>query len=80
MSVYYKYTPDDSKLVVLIYVDNCVYWYASEELVKWFVDTIGKRFHVDLLRYGHGLIYIRVSQPKDHSISAYQYRYDTSVI
>ena len=35
MSVYYKYAPDGSKLVVLSYVDNCVYWYTSEYLEKW---------------------------------------------
>ena len=33
MYVYYKYAPDGSKLVVLSYVDECVYWYTSEELV-----------------------------------------------
>ena len=30
MSIYYKYEPDVSKLVVLYYVDACVYWYISE--------------------------------------------------
>ena len=28
--IYYKYAPDGSKLVVLSYVDGCVYWYTSE--------------------------------------------------
>ena len=32
MSIYYTYAPDESKLVVLSYVDDCVYWYTSEEL------------------------------------------------
>ena len=32
MSIYYKYAPDGSMLVVLYYVDDCVYWYTSEEL------------------------------------------------
>ena len=32
MSVNYKYAPDGSKLVVLSYVDECVYWYTYEEL------------------------------------------------
>ena len=26
MSVYYKYAPHGSKLVVLSYIDECVYW------------------------------------------------------
>ena len=32
MSVYYKYEPDGSMLVVLSYVNNCVYLYTSEEI------------------------------------------------
>ena len=36
MSVYYKYALDGSKLVVLSYVDDIVYWYTSEELVNFF--------------------------------------------
>ena len=27
MSIYDKYEPDESKIVVLFYVDDCVYWY-----------------------------------------------------
>ena len=30
MSIYYKYEPDGSKLVVLYYVDGCVYCYTPE--------------------------------------------------
>ena len=33
--VYYKFAPDGSKLVVLSYVDDCVYWYISEELGEY---------------------------------------------
>ena len=51
MSVYYKYAPYGSKLVVLTYVDDHVYWYTSDELVKWFVYTLGKIFHVNFLIY-----------------------------
>ena len=49
ISIYYKYVPDGSKIVVLSYVDDCVYWYTNEDLGKWFVDTLGKRFHVNFL-------------------------------
>ena len=28
MSIYYKYAPDGSKIVVLYYVGDCVYWYT----------------------------------------------------
>ena len=53
MYLYYKYAPDGSMLVVLAYVDDCVFWYTYEELVNWFVDTLGKRFHVNFLGYAH---------------------------
>ena len=49
MSIYYKYAPDGSKMVVLSYVDYCVYWYTNEYIGKWFVETLGKRFHVNFL-------------------------------
>ena len=49
MSIYYKYAPDGTKIVVLSYVDDCVYWYTNENLVKLFVDTLGKIFHVKFL-------------------------------
>ena len=42
LSIYYKYAPDGSKLFVLSYVDDCVYWYTNEDIGKWFVDTLGK--------------------------------------
>ena len=67
-SVYYKYAPDGSKLVVLSYVNDCVYWYTSEELRKWFVDTLEKIFHVNFLGYTHYFTSVSISQLKDHSI------------
>ena len=80
MSIYYKYAPDGSKIVVLSYVDDCVYWYTNEDLGKWFVDTLGKRFHMNFLGYAHWFMSIRISQLKDHSISVYQDRYATSIV
>ena len=74
MYVYYKYTPDGSKLVLLSYVDDCVYWYTSEELGKWFVDKLGKIFHVNFLGYTHWFMSIKISQLKDNYISVDQDR------
>ena len=68
MSIYYKYATDWGKFV-LSYVDYCVYWYTYEAFRKWFVDTLGKRFHVKFLVYAHWIMSIRISQMKDHSIS-----------
>ena len=80
MYIYYKYAPDGSKIVVLSYVDDCVYWYTNEDIGKRFVDTLGKRFHVNFLGFAHWFISIRISQLKDHSISVEQARYATSIV
>ena len=80
MSIYYKSATDESKLFVLSYVDDCVYWYTNEYLGKWFVDTLGKIFHVNFLVYAHWFMSIRISQLKDHSISMDQARYATSIV
>ena len=47
MYIYYKYAPDGSKIVVLSYVYDCVYWYTNEAFGKRSLDTLGKIFHVD---------------------------------
>ena len=80
MSIYYKYAPYGSKFVVLSYVCECVYWYTSEELVNLFMDTLGKRFHVNFLGYTHLFISISISHIKDHYISVDQARYGTSAV
>ena len=68
MSIYYNYAPYGSKLVVLSYVYEFVYWYTFEELVKWFVDTLGKIFRVNFLGYAHWFMSISISQLKEYSI------------
>ena len=80
MYIYFKYAPDGSKIVVLSYVDDCVYWYTNEDLGKWFVDTLGKIFHVNFLGYAHWCMSIIIYQLKDHSISVDQDRYATSIV
>ena len=34
MSIYYNYAPDGTKIVVLYYFDDCVYWYTYEDIGK----------------------------------------------
>ena len=80
MSIYYKYAPDGTKIVVLSYVDDNVYWYTSEALGKLFVYTLGKRFHVDFLGYENWFNSIRISQMKDHYISVHQAIHDTYIL
>ena len=53
ISVYYKYVPDGIKIVALFYVDDCIYLYTNEALVKWFVDNLGKRFNMKFLEISH---------------------------
>ena len=80
MFIYYKYETYGTKIVVLYYVDDCVYWYTYEALGKWFLDTLEKRFHVNFLVYAHWLMSIRISQMKDNSISVDQAIYATSIV
>ena len=53
MYIYHKYAPVRSKLFVLSFVYDCVYWYTYEELEKWFVNSLVKRFHINFLGYSH---------------------------
>ena len=81
MSIYYEYAPYGTKTFVLYYVDyDCVYWYTSEALGKWFVDYLGKIFNVNFLGYENWFMSIRISHMKDHSISVDQARYTTSIV
>ena len=80
MSIYYKYAPDGSKIIFKSYVDDFVYWDTNEDIGKWFVDTLGKRFYVIFLGFAHWFMSIIISQLKYHSISVDQARYATSII
>ena len=80
ISVYYKYAPYGLKLVVLCFIDDCVYCYTYEELVNFFVDTIEKVLHLRFLGYAHWFLTIRISQDKDYFILVDQGRYATSVV
>ena len=80
MSIYCNYELDVYKLGVVSYVDDCVYWYTSEDLGKYVVDTLGKIFHVRFLVYSHLFISIGISQLKDHYISVDQTRYDACFV
>ena len=80
MSIHYKCAPDGSEIVFLPYFDDCVYWYTNESHGKWFMDTSGKRFHVNFLVYAHWFMSIIISQMKDHAISVDQAIYATSIV
>ena len=61
-------------------VDDCIYWYTNEYPGKWFVDTLGKRFHVKFLGYAHWFMSTIISQLKDRSISVDQARCATYIV
>ena len=44
------------------------------------MDTLGKKFHVNFLRYAHWFMSIIIYPMKDHSISLDQARYATSIL
>ena len=80
MYIYYNYASDGTKIVVISYVDDCVYWYTSEAIGEFFVGTLGRRFHVTFLGYAHWFMSIRISQIKDHYIYLDQARYATLIV
>ena len=80
MSIYYKYAIYGTNIVILSYVDDCVYWYTSGVIGQRFVYTSGKRFHVNFLGYAHWLMSIIISQINNHSISVDHARYATSIV
>ena len=80
MYIYHKYAPDGTKIVVLFYVYDYVYWYTSEALGKWFVDTLVKRFHVKSLEYALWFMLFGINQMKDPSIFIEQAIYATSIV
>ena len=58
MSTCYKYAPYGGGNIDLSYVDGCVYWYTSETIVKCFLGTLGKIFHMDFLVYANWFMLI----------------------
>ena len=66
--------------MALSYVYDCVFWYTYEESGNWFVNILGKIFHVNFLGYAHWFISIRISQLKEYSNSVDQDRYSTYVV
>ena len=80
MYIYDKYAPYGKKCFVLSCVDNCVYWYTYRAIRKRFVESLGKRLHLNFLGYTHWFMSIIISQMRDHSISVDQDRYATSIV
>ena len=68
MSIYFKYAPYGTKIVVIYYFDDCFYWYTSEALGKLLVDALGKIFYMNLLGYAHWFMLIRIYQMMEHYI------------
>ena len=79
MYAYYECAPDEFFLFYLMLMTLFI-GTLSEDPVKWFVDALGKRLHVNFLGYAHWFMSIRISQLKEHSISVDQARYATSIV
>ena len=80
MYIYYKYAQYGSKIVVLSYVDDCVYWYTYEALGQSFLNALRNRFCVNFLRYAHLFMSIKIYHMKNHYISLHQAGYATSIV
>ena len=80
MSIYYKYEPDGTNVFFKSHVDDCVYWYTSEDIGKWFVGAPGNIFHVNFLVYAHWFMSIVIYHMNEHSISVDQDRHATSIM
>ena len=48
--------------------------------MNFFVDTLGKRFHMKFLGYSYWFMSIRISQLRDYYISVNQYMYAIYVV
>ena len=51
--IYYKYEPDGSKLVVLYYVDDCVYWYIKMVFGYYWKEVLCEIIRICTLVYVH---------------------------
>ena len=80
MSIYCKYAPYGSKIVVLYYVDYYLYCYTYKAIVKWFLYALGNIFQMNFLGYAHWFMSIITYHMKDRSISVDQARYATSIV
>ena len=67
LSIYYKYAPYGTRIVVLSHVDNCIYWYTSEAPGKWFAVNLGKIFHMNFLGYVHWFRSIMIYHMNEHN-------------
>ena len=68
------------KLFFSSYAEDCVNLYTSKSLVKWFVENLGNRLHVNFLGFSHWFIPISISYMRDHSILVHQDRYAISIV
>ena len=79
MYAYYEYAPDEFFLFYLMLMTLFI-GTLSEDPVKWFVDALGKRLHVNFLGYSNWFMSIIIYQIKDNSISVDQSIYATSIV
>ena len=78
--IYYKYARYETKVVLLSYVEYCVYWYISETIGKCFVEILVKIFNVNFLGCACLFMSIKVSHMKVHYISVDQARYANLIV
>ena len=78
---YTDYFPEYAKYFgIALRLLKSMYGMINSDLGKWFVDNLGKRFHVNFLGYAHWFMSIRFSQLKHQCISVDQAIYATSIV
>ena len=75
-----KEFPDGTKLFLLNYVDDMLYYGTNPSRVQEFEEQLGKRFHLELLGQAHWYLGTRIQQLANHDIELDQSRYCLSIV
>jgi hypothetical protein len=77
---FWKNFEDGSKIYLLDYVDDCLYYGTSEASLKIFEKEISARFDLTLMGQAHWYLSTRIQQAENFDITVDQSRYCLSII
>ena len=61
--------------MLLVYVDDSLYFSTSDDMIKDFRKSLSDRFEVGFMGYAHWFLSLRISQDKNYNITVDQDRY-----
>ncbi len=79
-SFFIKEFQDKSKIYIMNYVDDMLYYGTEDTKVKEFEEQLGKRFNLELLGQAHWYLGTRINQLSNFDIELDQSRYCLSVV